>query len=71
MNELIREAIIPFFDKLNKKIDTLENHLETLNKKLNKIEAKIEQYNTYNCRCANQCANQCTNNINQNNKTAL
>ena len=69
MNELIREAITPFFDKLNKKIDTLENHLENLNKKINKIEAKIEQHNTYTYNC--RCANQCTNNINQYTKTAL
>lgn len=42
MNELIRDNISPYFDKLFKKIDILEDRIITIDNRIDKIEKKIE-----------------------------
>ena len=51
MNELIRDAITPFFEKIIKKIDILESNLSTLNNKITNIENHIKIINN-NCNCS-------------------
>jgi hypothetical protein len=41
MNELIRDNITPFFDKLLRKIDNLEDRIEILNKKISHLDTLI------------------------------
>jgi len=41
MNELIRDTITPFFDKVLHKIDNLEDRIEILNKKISHLDTLI------------------------------
>jgi hypothetical protein len=41
MNELIRDTITPFFDKVLYKIDNLEDRIEILNKKIFHLDTLI------------------------------
>lgn len=41
MNELIRDSITPFFDKLLRKIDTLEDRITNLDKKISHLDTVI------------------------------
>ena len=41
MNELIRDTITPFFDKVIRKIDTLEDRITNINKKISHLDTVI------------------------------
>lgn len=51
MNELIRDTITPFFDKVLRKIDHLEDRIEIINNKIDHLDKLIStsSNNTLSC----------------------
>lgn len=43
MNELIRDVISPYFDKIIRKIDNLDDQINNVEKRINNVEKRIIQ----------------------------